>query len=105
MDANLSADGGSAITDTRDMAVTRHDFFRILPRAVGDNPYTTHADGATITVGNGSVNISLGPQQIRKIALMKVHWCRVEFTAQGLSAAEFKEFSEFFHRRYQRGGG
>lgn len=95
----------STIVDTRDMALTRHDFFRILPRAVGDNPYTTHADGASITVGRGSVDVTLGPQQIRKIALMEVHWCRVEFTARGLGKDEFAEFSEYFHRRYQRGGG
>ena len=95
----------SVINDSRDMALTRKDFFRILPRAVGSNSYEVDADGATVNVGGGVVSISLGPQQVRKIALMEVPWCQVNFEAKGLTDAEFEEFSEHFHRRFQRGGG
>jgi len=95
----------TVINDTRDMALTRKDFFRILPRAVGSNPYEIDTDGATVKVAGGVVNISLGPQQVRKIALMEVPWCRVSFNASGMTEAQFQEFSEHFHRRFQRGGG
>jgi len=36
---------------------------------------------------------------------MEVPWCRVDFTATGLSESEFENFAVFFHRRFQRGGG
>jgi len=93
------------INDSREMALTRKDFFRILPRAVGENTYSIDADGATVNVAGGVGAISLGPQQVRKIALMEVPWCRVDFQAKGLTDTQFEEFSEHFHRRFQRGGG
>ena len=95
----------TTIRDTRDMALTHKDFFRILPRAVGEHEYTVLPDGADVNVGAGKVNITVGAQQLRKIALMEVPWCRVDFTATGLDETEFAKFSEFFHRRFQRGGG
>ena len=95
----------TTIRDTRDMALTHKDFYRILPRAVGENEYTVLSNGVDVTVGSGKVNITLGDQQLRKIALMEVPWCRVDFTATGLSESEIEKFAEFFHRRFQRGGG
>ena len=93
------------ITDSRDMALTHKDFFRILPRAMGSHTYTTDANGVDAQVAGGTVRIDIGSQQLRKIALMEVPWCRVDFRATGVSAAQFKEFSEHFHRYFQRGGG
>lgn len=93
------------IRDTRDMALTMENFQRTLPRAIGDHSYTLHARGATVSVGDGEVLIELGPQQVRKIALLEIPWCRVEFVAKNLSDDQFKEFAENFHRHFQRGGG
>ena len=87
------------------MALTMENFQRTLPRAVGDHSYTLHASGATVAVGDGEVHIELGPQQVRKIALLEIPWRRVEFVARNLSEDQFKVFSENFHRHFQRGGG
>lgn len=87
------------------MALTMENFERTLPRAVGDHSYTMQGRGAKVTVGEGEVVIELGPQQVRKIALLEIPWCRVEFVARNLTENQFEEFSENFHRHFQRGGG
>ncbi len=81
------------------------NFQRTLPRAVGEHSYTLHSNGATVVVGEGEVTIELGPQQLRKIALLEIPWCRVDFVARNLTEDQFKEFAENFHRHFQRGGG
>lgn len=81
------------------------NFERTLPHAVGEHSYILHARGATVTVGEGEVSIEIGPQQLRKIALLEIPWCRVEFVAKNLTENQFKQFSENFHRHFQRGGG
>lgn len=96
------------IRDTRDMALTHKDFFRILPRAMGDVEY--RIEGSVVTgelgaAGSGSLKIEIGSQQLRKIALMEVPWCRVEFTAVGVAQSDFDAFARNFHRHFQRGGG
>ena len=87
------------------MALTMENFERTLPRAVGDSSYTLQGRGATVKVAEGEVTIELGPQQVRKIALLEIPWCRVEFVARNLTEDQFKQFSENFHRHFQRGGG
>lgn len=87
------------------MALTIDNFYRTLPRAVGSHNYQTNPAGAVVEVGNGTVTIELGPQQVRKIALLEIPWCRVEFVARNVSEDQFKEFSTHFHRHFQRGGG
>ena len=95
----------SRIYDTRDMALTHKDFFRILPRAMGEHTYSIEGHSVSALVSGGTVRIELGSQQLRKIALMEVPWCRVEFIAENISETDFKAFSEHFHRYFQRGGG
>lgn len=87
------------------MAVTHKDFFRILPNAMGPYPYSL--EGLTLTgeVGSGTVKITIGPEQVRQIALMVIHYCDVEFSYDKLSQEEYDEFQRHFELRYQRGGG
>ena len=87
------------------MALTHKDFFRILPRAMGQHDYSVEGHSVHARVSDGTVKIAIGSQQLRKIALMEVPWCKVEFTAENVSKADFNAFSEHFHRYFQRGGG
>jgi len=87
------------------MAVTHKDFFRILPNAMGSHPYTIEGNSVMASVDGGEVRITIGPQQVRKIALMEIHHCDVEFTYSKLSEEQYDEFRRYFELRYQRGGG
>lgn len=89
----------------RQMAVTHKDFFRILPQAMGQHNYSV--DGLVVrgSVDGGTVTITIGPEQVRKIALMVIPYCDVEFRRENVSDDQYDEFKRHFQLRYQRGGG
>lgn len=90
---------------TKSMAVTHKDFFRILPNAMGPYPYTLNGFTAIAQVGSGEVKITIGPEQVRQIALMRIDYCDVEFSYDKLPQKDYDEFQRHFELRYQRGGG
>ena len=87
------------------MGLSHADFFRLLPSAMGDHPY--RIDGNTVhgEVGQGTVEIKLGPQQERRIALMVIPFARVSFHFRGVTQADQELFKSHFDLRFQRGGG
>jgi len=90
---------------SREMAVTHKDFFRILPRAMGDCEYVV--DGSTVraNIGSGRVTINIGAQQVRRIALMAIDYCKVDFCFEKLSEEQAEHFKTHFELYYRRGGG
>ena len=90
---------------SREMGLTDDDFFRILPKAMGDHPY--RVDGRTVhaEVGEGSVEIVLGPQQERRIALLRLPFAEVSFTFRGVGETRQAAFKRHFDLYFQRGGG
>jgi len=93
------------IAYSREMGVTHADFFRILPRAMGEHRYTI--DGHTVhgAVNPGTVEIHLGEQQVRRIALMAIPYAVVSFTFRGVPEAHQQAFKKHFDLYFQRGGG
>ena len=90
---------------SREMGVTTEDFFRILPKAMGAHPY--RVEGRTVhgEIHDGSVEIVLGPQQERRIALLRLPYAEVSFTFRGVSEPRQREFKRHFDLYFQRGGG
>jgi len=95
----------SPFSYSREMAVTHKDFFRILPRAMGDHSYTI--DGLTVhaAIDEGSVTIKIGAQQVRRIALMAIDYCEVEYKFDDLTQEQVERFKNRFELYYRRGGG
>lgn len=89
----------------RDMGLTHSDFFRLLPAAMGEHEY--RIDGNTVrgVVHDGTIEIQLGAQQERRIALMCIPFARVSFLFQGVTLAQQEAFKANFDLRFQRGGG
>jgi len=99
-------DGTSAeIRYSREMGVTDEDFYRILPKAMGAHSY--RLDGRTVygDVSRGTVEIVLGPQQERRIALLRLPFANVSFTFRGVTPDEQQAFKRHFDLYFQRGGG
>jgi len=65
---------------SKEMGVTHADFYRLLPRAMGETPYETAADTVHGQLGSGSVSIHLGEPQVRRIALLAIPYAKVTFT-------------------------
>jgi len=90
---------------TDEMGLNHADFFRLIPSAMGDNPH--RIDGMTVhgEINNGTVEITLGAQQERRIALMRIPYALVRFHFRGVTEAEHEAFKTYFDLRFQRGGG
>ena len=88
-----------------EMTISREDFLRLLPEAVGLMPLAgadgvfRHAEGAC----RWSLALHLlEPLRLGRLALVR-H--RVEVSFEGHSTAEVAAFMARFHRGFQRGGG
>jgi len=90
---------------SKEMGVSHDDFFRLLPRAMGDTPYTVEGMKVLGNLSEGSVTIELGEQQVRRIALMAIPFAEVKFSFDGVSDDERTQFMTYFDLRFQRGGG
>jgi len=87
------------------MGITHAEFFRLIPIALGTDQYSVSANGIKMTNGDTAVDIALGPEGIRQIALLVVPRTSVRLTLEGFSGAATDEFMVKFDRAFQRGGG
>lgn len=87
------------------MGLTHSDFFRLLPAAMG--PHTYRVEGNTVygDVHSGTVEIRIGEQQERRIALMRIPFAEVSFLFRGVTVEQQQVFKANFDLRFQRGGG
>ncbi len=103
------SDGSQSPSDeihyTREMGLDHRDFFRLLPRAMGSHEYRVEGSQVYAEVGMGSLHIVIGPEQLRRIALLALPYCEVSFTFHGVTTEEQQAFKAYFDLRYQRGGG
>lgn len=95
----------STIEYSREMGLTHSDFFRLLPRAMGNHPYTITGNVVTADVHDGKLTIDLGPTQIRKIALLEIPYSVVAFSFKGVTEPQQLSFKAHFDLHFQRGGG
>ena len=93
------------ITIIKDMAVIHVDFFRTLPGAFPDLDY--NIDGTTVCRqwGGGTLEIKLGPEGFRRIALLKLPQTPVTLTLTGYSDAQRVAPMEQFDRAFRLSGG
>jgi hypothetical protein len=86
-----------------EMSLSREEFFRLLPAAVG----SFGVDGDTIGPSDGSRRwliqlVSLADHRVGSVAVPR-H--RVDIVLEGCSEAEGEVFMDRFHRAFMRGGG
>ena len=90
---------------SREMGLTHDDFWRLLPRAMGNHSYQRDGDSVRAQVNEGHLEITLGPPLERRIALMCIPYSKVSFSFTGVSEKEQQAFKAHFDLRFQRGGG
>ncbi len=96
---------GSPVIITKDMGITHAEFFRLLPRALGPEAYSR--DGARVVRkdGNRCLEITLGPEATRQIALLAVPTTSVTLSFSGYSDDDRAAALALFDRAFQRAGG
>jgi hypothetical protein len=90
---------------SREMGLTHADFWRLLPRAMGDHAYTVKDNVVQAGVHDGHLEITLGPAQERRIALLRLPYSVVSFVFKGVSEEQQLAFKAHFDLHFQRGGG
>ena len=86
----------------KEMALTRAEFVRLLPGAIGDAP--CRADGDAVHVGD-AVSITLEPLPPRRLGLFEIPVMRVTLRFHGGDADAAHAFVQRFDRAFQKGGG
>jgi hypothetical protein len=89
----------------RMMSINEADFFRILPRALAPNVYSTTQNVITAVLKHGSVDIILSPQPDHKLAMLVLPVLTVDIRFKGVSETDQNVFISQFDKSYQRGGG
>ena len=87
------------------MGINHADFFRILPRALGTDDYAKTGNGAVLEGGGKRLEISLGPEGKRTIALLALPITMVTMRFTGYGEAELAETMKRFDLYFRRGGG
>lgn len=90
---------------SREMGLTHDDFWRLLPRAMGEHVYETQGDNVHAKLYSGSLHIHLGPTQERRIASVCLPYSVVSFRFEDVEPAQQQAFKAYFDLRFQRGGG
>ena len=90
---------------TKNFGLTHAEFFRSLPSAIENHPFRIEGQRVTIDYDNRSVEIELGVQQVRKIALLEIPYTDLRFTFKGFDQQEMDAFMHRFDLYFRRGGG
>lgn len=87
-----------------EMSITRADFLRLLPAAVGHAPFRIEGDEIH---GDGAVSWRIKLRQLpqRRIALVALPVLDVELVIGASSATEAQAFVDRFLLGFQRAGG
>ena len=96
---------GGTVTITKDMGITHAEFFRLLPRALGPEAYSQDGTRVVRQDGNRRLEITLGPEGERRLALMRVPRTAVTLTFSGYSDDDRGAALALFDRAFQRAGG
>lgn len=89
----------------KEMALTHADFFRTISCALGTEDFERTDTGVVLADGDRRLEITLGSERIRKIALMKIPACDVRLEFSGYTGAECRAALHLFNRMFQKGGG
>lgn len=89
-----------------EMGITHADFRRIFPRLVSDAT-TVHGDlEVAVDWADGrGLRVAVSPEQIRRIARLRIPYVNIEFEFQGFSEDGLARFLRRFDAAFQKGGG
>lgn len=87
------------------MGFTRVEFMRILPAALHDYPFRLEGNCISVEIGDKTLRITLGEEQVRRIALLALPYIPVEFDYAQVDETDFQTFLKQFDLYYRKGGG
>ncbi len=89
----------------REYGLSHGDFFRILPR-IEPSWRQLSAHRVSVERNDGrSLEIEISPEQIRKLASLRIPYIDITFRFTGWTPQQRAEFFAYFDRAFQKGGG
>jgi len=87
------------------MAITRAEFLRLLPAAVGHVPYRIQGDVIAAAGGSPAWRITIAERAGRAFGPVALPALAVRLTLEGASEEQARAFERRFLLAYQRAGG
>ncbi|MEG3617543.1 hypothetical protein V5T82_03650 [Magnetovibrio sp. PR-2] len=92
-------------TFSKDMQLTRPEFEKRLSKDVAGFRWRMTPNGAEGEQGPQKVVIELKELEPRRIAMIVLPRCQVEFSFEGMDEGDTKAFIHKFDQVFQKGGG
>jgi hypothetical protein len=89
----------------REMSITHDEFFRLLPKALKTRRYEILNNVVYVTLGHGSITITLSPQTSRGIGSLVLPVTHVNFAVINCPDEISRMFFDEFDIAFQKGGG
>jgi len=88
-----------------EMTITRADFLRLLPAAVGHQPFSVAGERIVHRDDSRSWTIRLAALPDLRLGLVRLERQRVTLAFEGYGEAEIDAFMRRFELHFRRGGG
>jgi len=89
----------------KEMGLDHAEFHRTIANALGTDAFERRDDGVTLTEAGRRLEVTLGPEGERKIALLRIPVTRVTLTFSGYSEDEIDAAVKRFDMTFKKGGG
>lgn len=89
----------------KEMGYSHADFYRLLPRAMGETPFEINGLDVNCKLPSGTLKISLAEERERKLALVILPCTTVTFEFVNVSDEDRESFTRYFDLRFMKGLG
>ncbi len=96
---------GAPVIIAKEMGLSHRDFFRTVASALGTEEFESTNTGVRLTTDERVLEINLGPERERRIALMVVPITQVTLRFTNYTEADVQTAVKRFDMRFKRGGG
>ncbi|MBX2839066.1 MAG: hypothetical protein KTR35_19570, partial [Gammaproteobacteria bacterium] len=89
----------------KEMGFTHADFFRLLPRAMGETPFEINGLVVNCRLPTGSLRITLGEERERRLVLLVLPCTSVTLEFEDVMEEDRERFLKYFNLRFMKGLG
>jgi len=89
----------------KEMGYTHADFFRLLPKAMGETQYEVNGLVVNCKLATGTLTITLGEERERRLVLVVLPYTHVTFEYHDVDDEDREDFIKFFDLRFMKGLG
>lgn len=105
MNSPFIRDGQAAPTFDREVNISRQDFMRQLPDAIGNREFDVEGNHVIVKDGDKRVRITLADEGIEEMGALDMPMKEISFVFDGYSEPEIEAFMDNYDEHTLRFGG